>query len=135
MLGSTWFLAHVVATTFLFLGITLALDGERRDAGAGRRPTPARRRAPVRGRPRLRHRCHGTADDDLGPPFFVFVGGGGTCLAAGLLRRLGAVIPVALLLGYNLASTGHLFHPAYDYLYQTETVPVPAVCWPRCSRH
>ncbi len=31
MLSTTWFLAHVVATTFLFLGITIALDAERRD--------------------------------------------------------------------------------------------------------
>ena len=35
-------------------------------------------------------------------------------------------IPVALLLGYNMATTGHLFHPAYDYLRTTETHPVPA---------
>ena len=36
MLGSTWFLAHVVASTFLFLGITAALDGERREQLLGR---------------------------------------------------------------------------------------------------
>ena len=29
MLGSTWFFAHVVAITFLFLAITAALDAER----------------------------------------------------------------------------------------------------------
>jgi hypothetical protein len=28
-LGSTWFFAHVIASTFLFLGITAALDGDR----------------------------------------------------------------------------------------------------------
>ena len=31
MLSTTWFLAHVVAVTFTLLGITLALDGERRE--------------------------------------------------------------------------------------------------------
>src|SRR3954452_16780136 len=31
MLSTTWFLAHVVATTFSLLGVTLALDGERRE--------------------------------------------------------------------------------------------------------
>ena len=31
IIGTTWFLAHVVAMTFLFLGITLALDAERRE--------------------------------------------------------------------------------------------------------
>ena len=36
---------------------------------------------------------------------------------------IGAAIPVGLLLAYNLATTGHVFHPAYDYLYQLETAP------------
>ncbi len=38
MLGTTWFQAHVVASTLLFLSITAALDAERREAieGAGR---------------------------------------------------------------------------------------------------
>ena len=31
-------------------------------------------------------------------------------------RRTRRRIPVALLLGYNLSVTGHLFHPAYDYI-------------------
>ena len=31
MLSTTWFLAHVVAITFILLAITLALDGERRE--------------------------------------------------------------------------------------------------------
>ena len=31
MLSTTWFLAHVVAVTFVLLGITLALDGERQE--------------------------------------------------------------------------------------------------------
>ena len=45
MLGSTWFPAHVVASFFLLLGITLALDGERREAAAA-----AVRRLPLDGR-------------------------------------------------------------------------------------
>ncbi len=38
MLGTTWFQAHVLASTLLFLSITAALDAERREAieGAGR---------------------------------------------------------------------------------------------------
>jgi hypothetical protein len=32
MLGSTWFLSHVVASTFLLLALRVALDGERLDA-------------------------------------------------------------------------------------------------------
>jgi hypothetical protein len=38
---------------------------------------------------------------------------------------LGAVIPIALLVGYNVATTGHVFHPAYEYLYRTEYTPRP----------
>ena len=33
---------------------------------------------------------------------------------------LGAAIPVAALLAYNVATTGQLFHPAYDHLYRLE---------------
>ncbi|MGH2473981.1 MAG: hypothetical protein ACRDIL_01855, partial [Candidatus Limnocylindrales bacterium] len=33
---------------------------------------------------------------------------------------LGAVIPVAALLAYNVLTSGHVFHPAYDHLYQLE---------------
>ena len=62
----------------------------------------------------------------LGLPFFVLVGSGGSVWRRGLSAALGAAIPVALLLAYNLASSGQLFEPGYDYLYQTETVPIPA---------
>jgi hypothetical protein len=33
---------------------------------------------------------------------------------------LGAALPVGALLAYNIATTGHVFHPAYDHLYQIE---------------
>ena len=36
------------------------------------------------------------------------------------LPGLGAIIPVGLLLAYNVATTGHLFHPGYEYQYQKE---------------
>ena len=61
----------------------------------------------------------------LGLPFFVLVGSGGSVWRRGFSAALGAAIPVALLLAYNLASSGQLFEPGYDYLYQTETVPIP----------
>lgn len=42
MLGSTWFLAHVLATTFLLLAITLAIDADRRPLRQrGERPRAA----------------------------------------------------------------------------------------------
>jgi hypothetical protein len=131
MLGSTWFLAHVVASTFLFLGITAALDAERREQAA----MVAQRVRAGGGavwRQAVAGLLYGTAaiarlTTIFGAPFFVLVGGGGTRFRRALFAGVGAVIPVAVLLGYNLATTGHLFHPAYDYLRTSETHPVPAL--------
>ena len=53
-------------------------------------------------------------------PFFLLVGGGGTWLRRGFSAGLGAAIPVGALLLYNLASTGHFFHPGYQFLYEQE---------------
>jgi hypothetical protein len=130
MLGSTWFLAHVVATTFLFVAIMLALDGER----AGDRAPQAHPRG-VRGlfalidrRQFLTGLVFGVAGlarltTIFAAPFFVFVGSGGSFFRRALSAGLGAVIPVLLLLAYNLSAAGSLFHPAYQHLYETEGVP------------
>jgi hypothetical protein len=56
----------------------------------------------------------------FGAPFFLFVGGGGSIWRRGFSAALGAIIPVGLLLAYNVIAIGHLFNPAYEYLYQTE---------------
>jgi hypothetical protein len=53
-------------------------------------------------------------------PFFVLVGGGGTWLRRGWSAGLGAAIPIGALVAFNVISTGHLFNPAYDYLYHLE---------------
>jgi hypothetical protein len=125
MLGSTWFLAHVVASTFLFLAITAALDAERRQAVAG-----------------LARGVLGFVDPGqfvagfllgvaalsrlttiLGAPFFILVGGGGTWVRRAFSAGLGAAIPVGLLVAYNLAVTGHAFNPAYDYIAANEYHP------------
>ena len=75
MLGSTWFLAHVVASTFLFLGITAALDGERREGLDGRgRSLPAACRARAARRGAVRHGGLARLTTIFGAPFFVFVG-------------------------------------------------------------
>lgn len=127
MLGSTWFLAHVVASTFLFLAITAALDAER----AGFAGTRNGRAAVVRlvdRRQFVAGLLFGTAalsrlTTIFGAPFFVFVGGGGRWLRRAFSVGLGAVIPVAILLAYNVATTGHFFNPAYEYLYRNEYRP------------
>ena len=53
-------------------------------------------------------------------PFFVLVGSGGSWRRRGWSAALGAGIPIGLLLVYNLVSTGHVFHPGYQYLYELE---------------
>ena len=53
-------------------------------------------------------------------PFFLLVGGGGTWLRRGFSAGLGAAVPVAALLLYNFASTGHILHPGYQFLYEQE---------------
>ena len=56
----------------------------------------------------------------FGAPFFLLVGSGGSWRRRGLSAGLGAVIPVGALLLYNLLSTGSIFHPGYQYLYELE---------------
>ncbi|MFI5254594.1 MAG: hypothetical protein ACHQ15_03975 [Candidatus Limnocylindrales bacterium] len=126
MLGSTWFLAHVVASTFLLLAITAALDAERRQwfrriASAGL----------IDWRQFGAGLLFGLAAGArfttiFAAPFFIFVGGGGTTWRRGLSAGLGAAIPFLALLAYNVATTGSLLHPGYDYLYGHEYVPAPA---------
>lgn len=134
MLGSTWFLAHVVSITFVLVAITLALDGERREPE--QRPTArgndsARRwsvgwlRRQVEPTQFLAGLVFGLAalarlTVIFGAPFFALVGAGGTFWRRAFWAGLGAVIPVAGLLLYNLIATGHVFHPAYQWLYQHE---------------
>jgi hypothetical protein len=152
MLASTWFLAHVVAVTFTLLGITLAIDGERREQALAAlralRPGTQSATNPIvaafednsmflhwyrRVRPNFEPVqfaagfVFGVAalarlTVIFGAPFFLFVGPGGSMLKRGASAALGAAIPVALLLVYNLLSTGHIFNPVYDYLYQTENL-------------
>ncbi|MGZ6327361.1 MAG: hypothetical protein ACXWN2_01500 [Candidatus Limnocylindrales bacterium] len=139
MLGSTWFLAHVVASTFLLLAIAAALEGERRTAPAdGRDPTRpggALSRL-VDLRQVIVAMVFGTAalarlTTIFGLPFFLLVGSGGTLRRRALSAALGAAVPLALLGLYNLVSSGHLFQPGYDYLYQTEYVPQPGGLLPQ----
>ena len=124
-LGSTWFFAHVVASTFLFLGITAALDGDRRERLGGLARS-------VGGWVVLRQLWAGLLygmaalarlPTIFAAPFFVFVGAGGSFWRRAVSAGIGAVIPVLVLLGYNVATTGHVFHPAYEYLYRKRVPP------------
>ena len=91
-----------------------------RDRRLGARPLRDRP-PPVPRRPAVRARVHGTPDVVFAAPFFVLVGAGGSWWRRELVRRArGRRSRSALLLAYNVATTGHVFHPAYDYLYQLE---------------
>jgi hypothetical protein len=61
----------------------------------------------------------------LGLPFLVLVGSGGDWVRRGWSAGIGMAIPLVLLVGYNVASTGSVFHPAYDYQYRLEAVGYP----------
>lgn len=56
----------------------------------------------------------------LGFPFLILVGGGGTWMRRAMLAGAGAAVPLVTLLVITYATSGHLFNPAYDYLYQHE---------------
>jgi len=56
----------------------------------------------------------------FGFPFLILVGGGGTWLRRAMLAGAGAAVPVVTLLIITYATSGHLFNPAYDYLYHLE---------------
>ena len=56
----------------------------------------------------------------MGFPFLMLVGGGGTWMRRSLLAGSGAAVPLVTLLVVTYATSGHLFNPAYDYLYHYE---------------
>ena len=128
MLGSTWFLAHVVGVTFVILAITIALDGERREdlresvAAVAGRFDPRRWIDPLQFVAGFVFGIAALARLTVifAAPFFLFVGSGGSFLRRGLSAGIGAAIPLLFLLGYNMAATGHPFNPAYEWLYQHE---------------
>ncbi len=130
MLGTTWFLAHVVASTFLFIAIAVATRAEAsvlpQRAGAGRRTLGRQFAAGLA----LGAAATARLTTIFGAPFFALVGGGGSWPRRTLAAGAGALIPVLLLTGYNLVTTGEVFHPAYDYLYEVEYRPQPGLVHP-----
>jgi hypothetical protein len=110
---TTWYQAHIVA-----VGVTLAAVGLA--LGADAQPG-----APSTGRSAVIGLLAGLATlarltTILALPFFLLVGPGRDAPRRILAVAIGAAIPVAGLIAYNVAATGHVFHPAYDHLYQLE---------------
>jgi hypothetical protein len=63
----------------------------------------------------------------FGFPFFMLVGGGGSWMRRTVLAGAGAAVPLLALLVVTYATSGQLFNPAYDYLYQNEVIQYGAV--------
>ncbi len=143
-LGTTWFLAHVVAVglSLLAIGVALAADpraahgdddlpvGRRAAVAETRRLVAAVRRLPLDGRQVLAGVLFGLACAArltvvFGAPFFLLVGGGGSVFRRGLSASLGMAIPIGALLAYTYATTGHLLHPGYEQLYRFEALAYP----------
>ena len=151
-LGTTWWFAHVVALVPLLLAIGLALRADPRSAydedeiaddGAAQEHAQEGVRSYLRRPWRLIDRrqlaigfLFGLAATArltvlFGAPFFVLVGSGGSWPRRAVSAGLGAIVPVGALLAYNVISTGHLFHPAYEYLYQAEAFGYPSLGYNR----
>jgi hypothetical protein len=143
-LGTTWFFAHVCALAFVLLAIGVALgsdpraDDELEDAPsptglvrAGleelRRPLALIDRQQFLAGLLFGIACTARLTVVFGAPFFMLVGGGGTWLRRSVSAGLGAAIPVGLLLAYNIATTGHVLHPGYEYQYEREAAGYPGL--------
>ena len=147
-IGTTWYQAHVLAVGLALAASGVALGGDRdaardeddigdeRDAheiGTGQGAAIAGVVRPRVGlaaivpdrRQFLAGLLFGLACTSrltvvFAAPFFLLVGAGGSWQRRGWSAALGAAIPVSLLVAYNLVSTGHVFHPGYQYLYELE---------------
>ncbi|HTK46027.1 MAG TPA: hypothetical protein VL749_11835 [Patescibacteria group bacterium] len=143
-LGTTWFFAHVTAVTFVLLaiGIALADDPDADEeveaapslggaAGAVvaglRRPLAMIDRRQVLAGLMFGLACTARLTVVFGAPFLMLVGGGGSWLRRSVSAGLGAAIPILALLAYNVATTGHILHPGYEYQYQLEAAGYPGL--------
>ncbi len=139
---TTWYQAHIVAMGLTLLAVGVAVGADR---GADPGPSEVHRGrtggpfTPLSGRlPTVDPRqfaagllfglaCTARLTVVFGAPFFALVGGGGDWRRRSWSAGLGAALPILALVLYNLLTTGHLFHPAYDYLYVLESNGYPTL--------
>jgi hypothetical protein len=132
-LATTWYQAHIVAVglTMLAVGLAVGADPAAQDDEPGvdedrvPAPSPPGPRLAIDRRQFVVGLLFGLAATArlsilVAAPFFILVGAGGSWWRRGWSAGVGAAIPVAVLLAYNVAVTGHVFHPAYDHLYRLE---------------
>ena len=141
-LGSTWFLAHVVAVGLTLAAIAIALDADPRAASGDDRPSTltswsARRFLGLDRRQFLAGILFGLACTArltvvFGAPFFVLVGRRRLLVpAGGRRRRSGTAIPVGIFLAYNLVTTGHLMSTGLRLPLRPRDVRLPSAQLPR----
>lgn len=143
-LGTTWFLAHVISLSALLGAVGLALERDPDSAVDEPEPKPGdswlrsalrdlRRPLQLIDRRQLLVgllfglACTTRLTMVFGAPFFMLVGGGGSWLRRSMSAGIGALIPVGALVVYNLVTTGHIFHPGYEYQYQLEANGYPSL--------
>ncbi|MGZ8436956.1 MAG: hypothetical protein ACXWXR_00285 [Candidatus Limnocylindrales bacterium] len=146
--ATTWYQAHIVAVGLSLLAIGIALHGDPAPELAARAGGPGWG-APAGGRGRfagaglaaalrLDRRqfmagllfglaCTARLTMVFGAPFFAFIGSGGDWRRRAWSAGVGAALPIGLLVLYNVVTTGHVFHPAYDYLYALEANGYPSL--------
>jgi hypothetical protein len=137
-LATTWYQAHIVGVglTLVAVGLALRFDPVAQEPEPGfddpdrvpprPAPTSLRDRLAVDRRQLGVGLLFGLAATArltvvFGAPFFMLVGAGGGWWRRSWSAGLGALIPVGLLLAYNLGTTGQILHPAYEHLYRLET--------------
>ena len=138
--GSTWYLAHLVAVIAALLAVGVALRNDPRaavdDVGEPSGPPPVggwwSHVWPLDGSQVLAGLLLGIAATARLPlvfaaPFFILVGGGGTQARRLVSAAVGGVLPVAALLVYTQLTTGSWLHPGYDYQYQLEANGYPTL--------
>ncbi len=130
--GSTWYLAHLVAADIALVAVGVALRHD--PEAATQRPRDERPDTsggilaaawPLDRSQILVGFLLGLAVTARLPlifaaPFFILVGGGGSPLRRLLSAAVGGVLPVTALLAYTFLTTGSFMHPGYDYQYQLE---------------
>jgi len=144
-LATTWYQAHIAALGLTLLACGLAMRADPA-AEVDEADPPQDTAVPASGaRTRGRHRrlsvdtgqfvvgllfglaCTARLTIVFAAPFFLLVGAGGGWWRRGWSAALGAAIPLVLLVAYNVASSGHIVQPAYDYLYRNEAAGYPSL--------
>jgi hypothetical protein len=144
---TTWYQAHIVAVGLTMLAIGIAIGGDRASSDDTEgEPVPSSDPARMTAGPLwgLRARlwvdrrqflagvlfglaCTSRLTIVFGAPFLALVGPGGDWRRRSWSAGLGAALPLLALVLYNVATTGHIVHPAYEYLYVLESNGYPSL--------